>query len=207
MMTSSPISFNFLTAVILPSFITSATAIIPQRFPSSAIYIGVFPVFASSSAFFRASSDISIPSISLRFPIAIFSSLILTTIPFPVIDSNSSIANNSSASFSAALTIASPSGCSLPFSAEAASCKRCFLSVALNEIISVTSGFPSVMVPVLSNIMLFILCVVSNASPPLIKIPFSAPFPVPTIIAVGVASPSAHGHAITSTDINIVREK
>ena len=44
----------------------------------------------------------------------------------------------------------------------------------------------------------------SNASPLFIRTPFSAPFPVPTIIAVGVANPNAHGHAITRTDINIV---
>ena len=37
------------------------------------------------------------------------------------------------------------------------------------------------------------------------RIPFSAPFPVPTIMAVGVASPSAHGQAITRTEIKIVR--
>ena len=53
---------------------------------------------------------------------------------------------------------------------------------------------------------MFNLYVVSNASPPFIKTPFSAPFPVPTIIAVGVASPNAQGHAITNTDINIVNE-
>ena len=33
--------------------------------------------------------------------------------------------------------------------------------------------------------------------------PFCAPNPVPTIIAVGVASPRAHGQAITSTDTKI----
>ena len=38
-------------------------------------------------------------------------------------------------------------------------------------------------------------------SPPLNKIPFSAARPVPTIIDVGVAKPSAQGHAMTSTDI------
>ena len=38
------------------------------------------------------------------------------------------------------------------------------------------------------------------------RTPFSAPFPVPTIIAVGVASPRAHGQAITSTDMKIVSE-
>ncbi|CCY76612.1 unknown [Eshraghiella crossota CAG:259] len=33
------------------------------------------------------------------------------------------------------------------------------------------------------------------------KIPFLAPFPFPTIIATGVASPRAQGQLITSTDI------
>ncbi len=42
----------------------------------------------------------------------------------------------------------------------------------------------------------------SNASPPFTRIPYSAPLPVPTMIEVGVASPSAHGHAITMTAVN-----
>ena len=53
---------------------------------------------------------------------------------------------------------------------------------------------------------MLILWADSKASPPFIKIPFSAPLPVPTIIAVGVASPRAHGQAITNTEINIVSE-
>ncbi len=40
-------------------------------------------------------------------------------------------------------------------------------------------------------------CAASNGSPPLISTPFAAPTPVPTITAVGVARPSAHGHATT----------
>ena len=38
------------------------------------------------------------------------------------------------------------------------------------------------------------------------SIPFSAPFPVPTIIATGVANPNAHGQDITSTAIPIDNE-
>ena len=62
-------------------------------------------------------------------------------------------------------------------------------------------------VPVLSNITVFTLCASSKATLLFINIPFSAPLPVPTIIAVGVARPSAQGQAITKTDINIVRTK
>ena len=56
-------------------------------------------------------------------------------------------------------------------------------------------------VPVLSSTTADALCSVSSASPDFISMPFSAPLPVPTIIATGVARPSAHGQLITSTDI------
>ena len=65
----------------------------------------------------------------------------------------------------------------------------------------VTAGFPSVIVPVLSKMTWVAACAVSSGSPPLMSTPWRAPRPVPTITAVGVASPSAHGHAITSVVI------
>src|SRR3989344_5421170 len=68
-----------------------------------------------------------------------------------------------------------------------------------NGIVLVTFGFPWVSVPVLSNITVLILCAVSSASASLIRIPCSAPIPVPTIIAVGVAKPIAHGQAMIRT--------
>ncbi len=71
--------------------------------------------------------------------------------------------------------------------------------------ISVTLGLPSVIVPVLSKTIVSILCVFSSTAPPLIKIPYSAPLPVPTIIAVGVANPKAHGQAINNTETKTVR--
>jgi hypothetical protein len=58
---------------------------------------------------------------------------------------------------------------------------------------------PSVTVPVLSTTMLSMRCVASSTSPPLMTMPSCAPRPVPTMIAVGVANPSAHGHAMIST--------
>ncbi|MBA7674188.1 hypothetical protein ES703_82395 [subsurface metagenome] len=48
---------------------------------------------------------------------------------------------------------------------------------------------------------MLILLIDSNESPPLIKIPFSAPFPVPTITAVGIAKPKAHGQDITTIEV------
>ncbi|EKE00261.1 MAG: hypothetical protein ACD_22C00064G0001 [uncultured bacterium] len=73
--------------------------------------------------------------------------------------------------------------------------------------VSVTSGLPFVIVPVLSKTIIFTLTADSKGSPPLTSIPFSAPLPVPTIIDVGVASPSAQGHAITITEVNAISAK
>ena len=69
---------------------------------------------------------------------------------------------------------------------------------------SITLGAPSVKVPVLSKTIVLISFNFSSASPDFIKIPNSAPLPVPTIIAVGVASPNEQGQAIIRTDIKIV---
>ena len=56
-----------------------------------------------------------------------------------------------------------------------------------------------VSVPVLSSTIVSMTPLASSASCPLIRMPSVAPRPIPTISAVGVASPSAHGQAITST--------
>ena len=64
---------------------------------------------------------------------------------------------------------------------------------------STSSILPSVTVPVLSRTIVPIRRVCSRTSGPLTRIPSCAPRPVPTIIAVGVARPSAHGHAMMRT--------
>ena len=58
---------------------------------------------------------------------------------------------------------------------------------------------PSVTVPVLSSTAMSTCRVDSSTSPPLIRMPSCAPRPVPTMIAVGVARPSAQGQAMMST--------
>ena len=57
----------------------------------------------------------------------------------------------------------------------------------------------SVIVPVLSSTTVVTRPAISSAWASLIRMPNSAPRPLATRIAVGVASPSAHGHATTST--------
>ena len=64
--------------------------------------------------------------------------------------------------------------------------------------IAVTSGSPLVRVPVLSNTTVWIRAELSSAVAFLNRIPRFAPSPVPTMIAVGVARPSASGQVITT---------
>ena len=57
------------------------------------------------------------------------------------------------------------------------------------------------MVPVLSSTTICVRPVSSSEAAVLKRMPFFAPTPLPTIMATGVASPSAHGQLITSTDM------
>ena len=75
------------------------------------------------------------------------------------------------------------------------------MKVSLIEMMSLTWGVPEVSVPVLSNTTVVIDDIFSKTSPPLIRIPYDAAIPVPTITAVGVARPRAHGQAITNVEI------
>lgn len=95
-------------------------------------------------------------------------------------------------------TIASASGCS-DFCSSAIAMSISLLFFVSKKRTFVTCGFPSVIVPVLSKIMVSTLHNNSSGSPPLIRMPWCAHLPVPTISAVGVASHSAQGHAITIT--------
>ena len=65
--------------------------------------------------------------------------------------------------------------------------------------IATTFGLPSVSVPVLSTTSVSIFSIRSSASAFLISTPACAPRPTPTMIDIGVASPSAQGQAMIST--------
>lgn len=93
--------------------------------------------------------------------------------------------------------IAKDNGCSECFSREESILKKSISFLISN--ISLTSGLPFVSVPVLSNTTVVTLYSFSKLSAFFMSIPLLAPLPTPTIIAVGVASPSAQGHAITNT--------
>ena len=70
-----------------------------------------------------------------------------------------------------------------------------------------TTGLPWVRVPVLSSTTVLTVCRVSRASADLIRMPFSAPLPVPTMMATGVARPRAQGQEMTRTATPAVRAR
>ena len=69
----------------------------------------------------------------------------------------------------------------------------------------VTLGLPSVSVPVLSTTSVSTLAKRSSASAFLIRTPAWAPRPVPTMIDIGVARPSAQGQAMIRTETAATR--
>ena len=72
-------------------------------------------------------------------------------------------------------------------------------------IMSVTTGSPFVMVPVLSSATVSSFAACSSDSAVLNSMPFLAPTPLPTITATGVASPKAQGQLITRTEIPLAK--
>ena len=143
--------------------------------------------------------------IILLFPARHTFPFMFPEMPCPGICLKSSTGKKLILRFFASATIASANGCSESFSSEAAICSTSSSFFPFSVKISVTTGFPCVIVPVLSSTTVFRLWAVSSASADLIRIPLVAPRPVPTMIAVGVASPRAHGQDTTSTAIPIDR--
>ena len=95
--------------------------------------------------------------------------------------------------------MAAASGCSLPRSRLAARRNRSLSLTEDNAVTDIRRGFPSVSVPVLSTTSVSTFSSTSSASACRTNTPASAPRPVPTMIDIGVANPSAHGQAMMST--------
>mmetsp|Transcript_11513 Transcript_11513/g.29487 ORF Transcript_11513/g.29487 Transcript_11513/m.29487 type:complete len:223 (-) Transcript_11513:620-1288(-) len=95
--------------------------------------------------------------------------------------------------------IATASGCVVLLSTPARNDITCGCGNSGANITLVTTGRPDVSVPVLSNTTVSTPEAVSRTSPPRMSSPLRAAAEVPTRTAVGVARPSAQGHATTST--------
>ena len=100
---------------------------------------------------------------------------------------------------SAPRTIADASGCSLTRSRLATRRSSADSSMPPSAATVVSAGLPSVSVPVLSTTSVSTCSSTSSASALRSSTPSSAPRPVPTMIDIGVARPSAHGQAMIST--------
>ena len=203
--TSRPRARSAATAADASGLSTSATATMPSSRPPSARKITVLPSRASESA--RASSAAtSTPRIFInrRLPRKIRPFGPRPWMPCPGTLANSVTGGIARPRSFARVTIASASGCSepcsrAPASASTSSSVSTIVLAAAAGTTSVTTGRPTVSVPVLSKTTVLTRWSCSSAAALLISTPCSAPFPVPTMIAVGVARPMAHGQAMTRT--------
>ena len=201
-MTLIPISRSSFTAFGLSALIVSATAMIPANCSSSINTSGVFPCSESASACSCNSFGISVLlPIKLRLPPTKVLPDNTAVSPFPGSAEKSATSNAFFPSSSPFCITAFANGCSLFASNAIASSKSVSCVYPSAGIMSVTFGSPSVMVPVLSSATTLTFPVFSKVAAVLNKIPFFAPTPFPTIMATGVASPSAHGQLMTSTEI------
>ena len=175
---------------------------IPAGLPSAAKRSGVLPSPASASArVFMSAGISSIEEMNFRLPPRSFLPSSTAETPFPGRASKFSVSFAERFSSLPFFMIAFASGCSLFASRESAREKSEAVSKPSAGTVSVTTGSPLVTVPVLSSATILILPVSSSEAAVLKSIPFFAPMPLPTIIATGVASPSAHGQLMTSTEM------
>jgi len=176
----------------------SATLIAPRTCPSHATTVTVAPA-ASSAAMVSArpegmGRDHWVVIQEAR-PAATIRPSTMPCTPCPASAWNDSTAASGPL---AALVMARPMGCSEPCSSAPATCTSSVSSVPAAGWVAVTVMVPAVMVPVLSSTTVSMRRVCSSTCGPRMRMPSCAPRPVPTSSAVGVASPSAQGHAMIS---------
>ena len=137
--------------------------------------------------------------INLRFPSSTILPPTMHWTPLPGKASKLSDSGTSILSDSAFARIASAKGCSEPFSAAPAYRKTACVSVVVVGFDVGYAWFSLRKVPVLSNTTVVSFLAFSTYSPLRRSTPYSAPFPTPARMAVGVAMPKAHGQEINST--------
>ena len=120
----------------------------------------------------------------------------IATTPRPGRDSKSEASTGARPLVAAPRTIAPASGCSLKRSTLAANASTSASVKPSTHETVVSSGFPCVTVPVLSTTTVSTAPSRSSVSAFLNSTPSDAPRPLATMIDIGVARPSAHGHAM-----------
>ena len=125
--------------------------------------------------------------------------------PIPVADSKLSGVSNCNRRSRAARTMASASGCSLPWSRLAARRSTSSSVVPGAAIARSKAGLPAVSVPVLSTISVLTWHSFSMAAASRNSTPPVAALPVATMMDIGVAKPRAQGQAMISTATALIR--
>ena len=198
--TRTPSACNARSASDADSFTGSATERTPARPPSTARNTTVHPSPQRGSA--SPSTSLTSTPRSPRndaFPTATARPSTFAVTPWPGIARNDEAAAGSMPRSRAPSTTARANGCSLPRSTDAASRRTSASPYPPSARTSTRRGFPSVSVPVLSRSSVSTRAVASSASALRTSTPACAPRPVATMMLMGVASPSAHGHAMMST--------
>ena len=199
-----PRSRNRVIASAEVGLTSSATTTTPRALPSQPTAIAVPPcAWASSSARSRVGVRCCDHSSSSRGrPTStawlVSPSAITPWTPRPSTFAKSSTLGSGPAARAASAT-ARAIGCSEASSRAPASRSTSSADSPSAAITSRRAIRPVVTVPVLSRTIVSTRRVDSRTSGPLIRMPSWAPRPVPTISAVGVASPRAHGQAMIST--------
>ena len=184
----------------------SATAMTPAGRPSTAMNKTVALSRRSASARDSRSALGTPPSLrSVALPTATARPSIVPVTPLPVTEANPLTSFSAMPRFLAEVMIAAASGCSLARSRLAPSASTVASSKPPAGTTATTRGFPSVKVPVLSATSVSIFSSRSSASASLISTPAVAPLPIPTMIDIGVASPSAQGQAMMTTETAATR--
>jgi len=201
-----PSAFSAASASAVVALIGSETATIPASCPATARYMTLAPSCRNASPCAAiASHETPACCISAVLPSATARPPTVPRTPMPLLDSKASGLSSESPRSTAARTIAAASGCSLPWSMLAA--RRSTSSSAWPGAASTRSkdGRPSVRVPVLSTIRVSTRRKFSIAAASRNKTPCVAALPVATMIDIGVARPSAQGHAMMSTATALMR--
>ena len=180
----------------------SRTATKPAGPPSIATHITVAPCARIDSARAAAPASRSMPDSpsSASFPTSTPIPPMRPRTPRPVSDSNASASSMRRPRASAPSVRAFASGCSLARSMPAARASHRSCGMLPTETAASSTGRPSVRVPVLSITRVSARSRRWSDFASRISTPSRAPRPTPVITDTGVASPSAHGQAMMSTD-------
>ena len=202
MTTRMPMACSSRMARGLSSLMVSATAMMPSRRPAPPKNRGVLPCAERAAAFScSCAGTVTLVPIKDALPPKISTPSSFAARPLPGRAAKPDTSGAVSFCSSVQASTAFASGCSLLRSSAAARVSSSVSETPSAGRMSVTFGSPLVMVPVLSSATIWVRPAASSEAAVLNRMPFFAPRPLPTMMATGVARPSAQGQLMTSTEM------